>query len=184
MKKCTFLFLLLVASVWQLRAQDSIFVASPPSQMYITNLTLFHPDRFSQPVTIISVRDSSIILSPLITGEGYFPVLLPLTEVYAFEIEKIRIHRKNRLIIGMLNGALVGLALGAISGLAAGSDPEGSIVGLTAGGKALFRGALGMVLGGAAGGVVGPFLSVNIPIYGRMDAFSKNKSRLEKYQLP
>lgn len=183
MKKSTVMLLLFATIVWQLQAQDSIFVYTPPAKDYITTITSVDPGKLSQPVTIIEVRDSSLLLSPLVTGKNFFPGTLPLSEVYAFEIESIKIHRPNRFIRGALNGALVGFVVGAIAGLADGSDPEGTWFAMTAGEKALMGGVLLGATGGVVGGIVGPMLSVRIPIKGSVDTFARKKANLARYQL-
>lgn len=182
MKKCA-IILLFVASVWQLRAQDSLFVAYPPSKEYITTLKLDDPGKFPLTGSIIEVRDSSLILSPLITKKGFLPAMLPLAEVYAFDIESVRIQRKNRALRGALNGALIGMATGALIGILDGDDPEEDWFAMTAGEKALAGGIGFGILGGAIGAAIGPLLSVNIPIHGSLDAFRKKKPSLERYQL-
>lgn len=183
MKKSTVMLLLFTAILWQVQAQDSIFVYTPPVKDYITTITSVDPGKLSQPVTIIEVRDSSLLLSPLVSGKDFFPGTLPLSEVFAFEIESIKIHRPNRFIRGALNGALVGFVVGAIAGLADGSDPEGTWFAMTAGEKALMGGVLLGATGGVVGGIVGPMLSVRIPIKGSVDTFTRKKANLARYQL-
>ncbi len=183
MKKSAVILLLVAAIAWQLQAQDSIFVYAPPAKDYITTITLNDPGKLSQPVTIIEVRDSSLLLSPLVSGKDFFPGTLPLTEVYSFEIESIKIHRPNRFIRGALNGALVGFVVGAIAGLADGSDPEGTWFAMTAGEKAIAGGVLLGATGVVVGGFVGPMLSVRIPINGHQDSFNRKKANLARYQL-
>ena len=183
MKKCTIILLLVAAGVWQLRAQDSLFVASPPSKDYITTIKLEDPRKFPLHVTIVEIRDSSLILSPLITKKDFSPSMFPLTEVTVFDIESIKIHRPNRIIRGALNGVIIGFAIGAIAGLADGSDPQEEWFSMTAGQKAVLGGIAMGVFGGAAGALVGPMLSVNFPINGSLDVFRRKKPNMVRYQL-
>ncbi len=183
MKKRLSLLLLFTALMWQLQAQDSLYVSSPPAKDYITTITLENQGKFPLTGTIIEIRDSSLVMSPLVRSKGFLPAMLPLTEVYAFDIRKIRVHRPNRFVRGALNGALVGLVVGAFAGFADGSDPEGTWFAMTAGEKALGAGIGFGIIGGVVGAAVGPMLSVNFPIKGSLDTFRLKKPRLVRYQL-
>ena len=78
-------------------------------------------------------------------------------------------------------GPLAGFATGALAGLASGDD-SGGFISFTAEQKALGFGILFAIPGGIIGAIVGG-KKTSIPIYGKKDAYARQKEELRKFQL-
>lgn len=101
-----------------------------------------------------------------------------LTEFGYSGIEKVVIRRKGSTGRGFLYGALIGLGAGAIAGLASGNDPPGGIISFTAGQKAIFLGAAGVIPGTVIGGIVGSIVRKRFRIGGRKERFDTMRARM------
>lgn len=183
MKKCVILILLVATMEWPLQAQDSLYFSSPPSRQFVTTLTLDDPQVLSREFTLVEVRDSSVVLSPLVLKKDFSPAMMPLTEVYFFDIENINVYRKNRAIRYGLAGLAAGAALGVVASLSQsdlGRDDQWFNM---SGSNWIWMSGVSLaILGGIGGALVGPMIEVNFPIKGSLLNFGRQKPRLVQYQ--
>lgn len=141
---------------------------------------------------LYEVTDSSLKISNSMNLAHYETGEFKYVDVYARDIETIKLRRKGRIGRGILIGAISGFFTGAIIGLIAGDDDCESEVGLasffchafatTAEQKALSTGAFLGVTGGLVGAVVGS-IKIKIPINGTPDNFASNRKRLMRLSI-
>lgn len=119
----------------------------------------------------------------LITQKGFSQGMLPLTEVNAFDIRNINVHRHNRVAKGLKYGAFIGLASGALlSAMAGDNSSVGSVFSLSGDYMALLYGLGPVVACGVAGAAIGSMITVSFPIKGDRISFANYRQRLTKYQ--
>lgn len=194
MKKCVSLLILIAAMAWQLQAQDSIYVIYPPVKDFTTTINLYDTVKSTLAGTIIDIRDSSILMSPLIAKKGNgmlmedgipypytLPAMLPLTEVFVTDIIKIEIRRPNSFLRGAKNGALIGLVSGVVLGALFGDISAGSIFYLPYE-EMILKGGIGLGIAGGVIGGIGGLNHVEVPVYGSQNNFDLHNSRIEKYK--
>lgn len=194
MKKCVSLLILIAAMAWQLQAQDSIYVTYPPVKDFTTTINLYDTVKSTLAGTIIDIRDSSILMSPLIAKKGNgmlmedgipypytLPAMLPLTEVFVTDIIKIEIRRPNSFLRGAKNGALIGLVSGVVLGALLGDISAGSIFYLPYE-EMILKGGIGLGIAGGVIGGIGGLNHVEVPVYGSQNNFDLHNSRIEKYK--
>ncbi len=115
-------------------------------------------------------------------------------DVYAYEIEKIKVRRKGQVALGALIGLAAGFTIGAITGFMEGDTPPDppcqgwgcyngviDLVPESADGKALLYGSLYGLLGAGIGAIVGGAIKIKIPINGSESKFRANLPRLKSY---
>ncbi len=165
-------------------------------RMYYT--TVVKSDKTRLHGLLYQVEDTKVQLIPvplnfkLIKAEPYNPDQFNYQDVYAYEIEQIKLKRRGKLAKSTLIGLAVGFTTGFIIGMADGDEPpdppcQGWCFSLTpdftpetAEGKgALYGTGLGL-LGAAVGAIVGS-MKLKIPINGSVDQFKANQPRLKKY---
>lgn len=118
---------------------------------------------------LYQVEDNKLQISNSFEQKAYDLNQFDYQDVYAHEIEKIKLRRKGNIGRGALTGIVSGFVTGA---LIVGSAEELPL--------------LGGILLGMAGGIVGAVLGslqIRIPINGSQQNFNANKVRLQGYSF-
>ena len=176
-------------------------VASIPAQQKtskkrISYTTIEKSDQTKVHGILYQVEDTKVqlISSPLnlnlIKAESHDPDQYDYQDVYAYEIEQIKLKRKGKLARSTLIGLGVGFTTGFIIGLLEGDDPPDppcqgwcfnlSFTPETAEGKGAFYGTGLGLLGAGIGAIVGS-IKLKIPINGSTKQFKASQSHLKKY---
>jgi hypothetical protein len=171
-----FLLILLCISNSTVKAQDSF----SRIKIYNARISLINNPHLFIRGTRYDITDTSLIVSPKILGTRFYDNLI-LKEVYYFDINTIKIRKKDSPLIELGIGALAGGLIGFATGYSGGDDPPGWFS-FTAEGKGLAVGLLGASVGGLIGLAVG-FASIEIPIGGSFDNFFNNALRLKSYSI-
>jgi len=147
---------------------------------------------------LYQVEDNKLRISHSFNQEIYDLNQFHYQDVYAHEINEVKLRRKGGIGRGVLIGFVSGFATGALIGLVSGNDPPcahpprnsgfGGALGyafcegfrMTAAEKAIGGGISLGLLGGIVGAVVGS-LKIKIPINGSQEKFKANTIRLKGY---
>jgi len=141
---------------------------------------------------LYEVTDTGLKISNSMDFDNYATGDFQYVDIYARDIETIKLRKKGKIGRGILIGALSGFATGALIGLISGDDDCESEVGLasafchifatTAEQKAISNGVFLGVTGGLIGAVVGS-IKIKIPINGAPEKFKANRDRLTGLSL-
>jgi len=123
---------------------------------------------------LYQVEDTKLLISNSFEHEVYDLNQFEYQDVYAYEIEKIKLRRKGSIGRGILIGVASGFVTGAIIGFVNGDEPCHPTCFI--GGSAEDLG----LIGGVVGAVVGS-LKISIPINGSESKFRYNLPGLKSY---
>ena len=131
-----------------------------------------------------SVEENKITVIESYDIQDYQLQQIPIIEVYAHEIEKLKLRKKGGIGRGVGNGASIGFATGALLGLISGSDScdpnKICLFETSAEDKALGGGIFFGLVGGAVGAIINA-IPKSVTINSSMDQFKSNQTRLKGY---
>lgn len=132
---------------------------------------------------LYSVTDSTLIIISELDYCRFFKNNLEFqkTTISFYQIDKIKISKKNHFWRSFVVATIAGATIGAISGYSAGDDKQ-SYVGFKAKEKAVIAGVGGTLIGAFTGTIIG-LIQINIPINKQYLLFSRKKEYLAKRSL-
>jgi hypothetical protein len=123
------------------------------------------------------LKDSSIVINRI----NYPEMNKSRIELSIESIEALKFRKEDRILKISAYGILTGFTTGIIIGLSSGDDPQGGLMSLSAGEKAVISGVALGFMGGIVGGIIGSF-KIKIPINGNQKTYEIKKKKLSTYK--